>query len=213
MICKNYARSDSIFLDDAAKISMIQCPVPCCFVFFKELVQYVRCPTQRKEFKMSAFWSCMLKEFTVSEPEAKFLVILRTCTVFHLRSCHLRLIWGRASLRIYIIGTERRAQVRPPCSICEQYEPCTEPQLNLRWTWAWCAEIIWSSSLCLSLFSRPGFFPLVGRPLVKYGVRSPKFIWAPVYSCAHWLQLPPSARIWAHIQGRYWSAKIYDNSL
>jgi hypothetical protein len=23
---------------------------------------------------------------------------------------------------------------------------------------------------------------------VKYGVRSPKFIWAPVYSCTHWLR-------------------------
>jgi hypothetical protein len=30
---------------------------------------------------------------------------------------------------------------------------------------------------------------------VKYGVRTPKFIWAPVYSCCHWLRprnsLPP----------------------
>jgi hypothetical protein len=26
------------------------------------------------------------------------------------------------------------------------------------------------------------------KPQVKYGVRSPKFIWAPVYSCAHWLR-------------------------
>jgi hypothetical protein len=24
--------------------------------------------------------------------------------------------------------------------------------------------------------------------MVKYGVRSPKFIWAPVYSCTHWLR-------------------------
>ncbi len=30
------------------------------------------------------------------------------------------------------------------------------------------------------------------NPLVKYGVRSQKFIWAPVYSCTHWLRpLPP----------------------
>jgi hypothetical protein len=42
-----------------------------------------------------------------------------------------------------------------------------------------------------------------GRALVKYGVsRSPKFIWAPVYSFTHWLtpQLPlPPPRIWAHM--------------
>ncbi len=36
--------------------------------------------------------------------------------------------------------------------------------------------------------------------------------------CTHWLRLPqppplsPSPRIWAHIRGRYWSAKIDDNS-
>jgi hypothetical protein len=43
----------------------------------------------------------------------------------------------------------------------------------------------------------------------KYRVRSPKFIWAPLHSCTHWLRLPP--RIWAHIRGRYWSAKIDDS--
>jgi hypothetical protein len=53
-------------------------------------------------------------------------------------------------------------------------------------------------------------------PQVKYGVRSPKFIWAHVYSCTHWLRppkLPPSPRIRAHLRGRYWSAKIDDISL
>ncbi len=42
------------------------------------------------------------------------------------------------------------------------------------------------------------------------------FIWAPVYSCTHWQRtpkLPPPPRIWAHIRGRYWSAKIDDISL
>jgi hypothetical protein len=24
--------------------------------------------------------------------------------------------------------------------------------------------------------------------LIKYGIRSPEFIWAPVYSCTHWLR-------------------------
>jgi hypothetical protein len=35
------------------------------------------------------------------------------------------------------------------------------------------------------------------NPLIKYGVRSPKFIWASAYSCTHWLRPcnapPPSA--------------------
>ncbi len=47
----------------------------------------------------------------------------------------------------------------------------------------------------------------------KYGVKSPKFIWAPcaqLYSLSETPQPPPSARIWAHIRGRYWSAKIDD---
>ncbi len=32
----------------------------------------------------------------------------------------------------------------------------------------------------------PNFYQL--SPQVKYGVRSLKFIWAPVYSCTHWLR-------------------------
>ncbi len=54
-----------------------------------------------------------------------------------------------------------------------------------------------------------------GRPQVKYGVRSPKFISAPftqLYSLAQTLHPPPPPRIWAHIRGRYWSAKIDDIS-
>jgi hypothetical protein len=33
-----------------------------------------------------------------------------------------------------------------------------------------------------------------------------------VHNCIHWLRphKPPSPRIWAHIRGRYWSAKIDD---
>ncbi len=45
---------------------------------------------------------------------------------------------------------------------------------------------------------------------IKYGVRSPNFIWGPVYSSTHWLRsrnYPHTPRIWAHIRGRYWSAK------
>ncbi len=41
--------------------------------------------------------------------------------------------------------------------------------------------------------------------------RSTKFIWAlctQLYSLAETPQLPPPPRIWAHIRGRYWSAKL-----
>jgi hypothetical protein len=53
--------------------------------------------------------------------------------------------------------------------------------------------------------------------LIKYGDRSPKFIWAPVnteqlYSLAEAPQPPTlSPRIWPHIRGRYWAAKIGDS--
>ncbi len=33
-------------------------------------------------------------------------------------------------------------------------------------------------------------FCVVLAPQVKYGVRSPQFIWAPVYSCTHWMRPP-----------------------
>jgi hypothetical protein len=56
--------------------------------------------------------------------------------------------------------------------------------------------------------------------LVKYGVKSPKYLWAPVtVLCTAVLrppQLQPSPRIWAHIGtvlGRNWSAEIDDISL
>jgi hypothetical protein len=62
----------------------------------------------------------------------------------------------------------------------------------------------------------PGCDMKVGHAC-KYGVRSPKFFWAPcaqLYSLAETPQPPPpSPRIWAHIPGRYWSAKIDDISL
>ncbi len=51
-------------------------------------------------------------------------------------------------------------------------------------------------------------------------IESPKFIWAPcaqLYSLAETetTQPPPpsSSRIWAHIRGRYWSAKVDDVSV
>ncbi len=50
-----------------------------------------------------------------------------------------------------------------------------------------------------------------------HGVKSPKFIWDPcaqLYSLADTpVTFPPPPRIWAHIRGFYWSAKIDDISL
>ncbi len=51
---------------------------------------------------------------------------------------------------------------------------------------------------------------------VKYGVRSPKIIWAPcaqLYSLAETLQPSSSPRMWAQIRGRCWSSNIDDISL
>jgi hypothetical protein len=46
------------------------------------------------------------------------------------------------------------------------------------------------------------------QPLVKYGVRPPKFIWAFVYSCTHWMRLLPCPPIWAYIRGRYFVSQV-----
>ncbi len=53
------------------------------------------------------------------------------------------------------------------------------------------------------------------NPKVKYGVRSSKFIRAPCAQLCSFAETPqppppPPPRIWAHIRGRYWSAKIDD---
>jgi hypothetical protein len=51
---------------------------------------------------------------------------------------------------------------------------------------------------------------------VKYGVGYPKFIWAPVYSCTHWL-IPRNSPLPPHLGSCYevaiGSAKIDDISL
>jgi hypothetical protein len=59
----------------------------------------------------------------------------------------------------------------------------------------------------------PIWHPRLGE--IEYVVRSPKFIWAPcsqLFSLAETPQPSPTPRIWAHIRGRYWSAKIDDIS-
>jgi hypothetical protein len=37
-----------------------------------------------------------------------------------------------ASIKIHVMGIERRPKARPTCSIFEQKEPRTEPKLSLR---------------------------------------------------------------------------------
>ncbi len=48
-----------------------------------------------------------------------------------------------SSLNLHIMETERRAPVRPTSVIFEQQEPWREPQLHLRWSWAFCAIFLW----------------------------------------------------------------------
>ncbi len=73
---------------------------------------------------------------TSQPPDTEFLVILYTYACVPLTWGPVPL--GSALLCIHIIGTERRAQVRPNSSIFEQYEPWTNPRLNLRRTWVCC---------------------------------------------------------------------------
>jgi hypothetical protein len=51
--------------------------------------------------------------------------------------------------------------------------------------------------------------PYLRNPQVKYEVDLGSCV--QLYSLAEIPQLYPSPRIWAHIRGRYWSAKIYSN--
>ncbi len=75
------------------------------------------------------------------------------------------------------------------------------------------ASSFWRLIFCCCLWTQT-YIPVI---LIKYVVRSLKFIWAPcaqLYSLAETPQLPPTIpRIWAHIRGCYWSAKIDDISL
>ncbi len=74
-----------------------------------------------------------------------------------------------------------------------------QAQFDLRFSWGSVHCSIWT-----------------GRSKVKYGVRSPKFIWAScaqLYSLAETSELLTSPRIWALIRERYWPAKMDDISL
>ncbi len=64
---------------------------------------------------------------------------------------------------------------------------------------------LWTFPVCLHVHTE-----------IKYGVRSPKFIWAPLYSCSHWLRprnSPPPPLFGLIYEGAIWSAKRDDISL
>jgi hypothetical protein len=67
----------------------------------------------------------------------------------------------------------------------------------------------------IETLSKKEIFPDQMRktPWRKYRVRSPLFVWAPCAQLYSLAETPPFPRIWAHIRGRYWSAKIEDISL
>jgi hypothetical protein len=46
------------------------------------------------------------------------------------------------SPEIHKMDTQRRARIRPSYAMFEHQEPWTEPQLHLRWSWAFCAVIL-----------------------------------------------------------------------
>ncbi len=57
----------------------------------------------------------------------------------------------------------------------------TETELNA------CGAAVLTPTHTSQLFAYMGAVQPLG-PWVKYGVRSPKFIWTPVYRCTHWLR-------------------------
>ncbi len=63
----------------------------------------------------------------------------------------------------------------------------------------------------------PSFFVVVGNFVHRLNLELDLKIYLGscvlLYSLAETPRLPPSLRIWAHIRGRYWSAKIDDISL
>jgi hypothetical protein len=73
----------------------------------------------------------------------------------------------------------------------------------------------------MNLLVLPCFLPTLRRRLFSVAHRLNteldlnSLIGLHVHSFTHWLRhrKPPNTRIWAHIRGRYWSAKIGDMSL
>ncbi len=65
------------------------------------------------------------------------LYVVSFSSVYHNTDCWILLVRRKLTLilwpsqEIIIIGTEKRAKVRPTCSIFEQYEPWTELQVKL----------------------------------------------------------------------------------
>ncbi len=66
----------------------------------------------------------------LSSSEAKLLVTF-CVLVFNLRSYHLMPTLGHVPQCIRVIGTLKRPQVRPPCSILNNMRTSAQPQMNL----------------------------------------------------------------------------------
>ncbi len=68
------------------------------------------------------------------------------------------------------------------------------PLLSFPCTFHTCALRMWKEVKLPTVWrsSHTSFAYIILSPYhrLKYGVRSPKFIWAPVYSCTHWLRFP-----------------------
>ncbi len=68
---------------------------------------------------------------------------------------------------MHIMEAERRARVRPICSIFGQQEPRTEPRVNLWWSWAYC-EVFLSKLDLWRVRQKPG----LGSRVCKQGYSS-----------------------------------------
>ncbi len=92
-------------------------------------------------------------------------------------------------------------------SLCKRVQPMIQ---FIKKSVCWVVRAEQLSNWCtvkkrLAIFLSPAGMSLT------IGVRSSKFIWAPVFSCTDWLRPRnpiSSPSIWAHIRGRYWSAKM-----
>ncbi len=77
-------------------------------------------------------------------------------------------------------------------------------------SWVRACLSIWSERFRGSRPSPPPPTPTGGSHLIKYGVRSPKFLWAPCAQLYSLAETPQPSSSFAHIRGRYWSMVSQD---
>ncbi len=141
---------------------------------------------------------------------------------------------SKIGLETHITGSERRAQVRHSCSIFEHQEPGTQPQVNLRSCWAFCAVFFKHYDHCSetgggevgAYFSKAtgqrelaqyGILPnkdggerhrdhtwALGRPDRYYSTWTMPSPWFSPVAPLHQTQLDPRL-IWASVHGSYCS--------